>query len=116
MPRPKHKTCKRAVVRTETVEEAPSVWLSQLKDGVNYGVRDYGRLGRRATDRAMAEFLRLQRFVEVEVPRRAAALAVEAATLVEATCDRASSLGNGVAGSRSRARRKDHDQQGGARS
>lgn len=68
MARPALRVVKRAVVRTETGEAAPSVWLSQLKDGVNYGVRDYGRLAKRVTDRAIAEFLKVKRFVEVEVP------------------------------------------------
>lgn len=52
--------------------EQPAVWLSQMKEGVNYGVRDYGKAGRRTTERAIAEFLRVKHFVEVELPETTA--------------------------------------------
>jgi hypothetical protein len=66
--RPKQQTARRAVTRrSETGEEVPAVWISQMSGGVSYGVRDFGKLGKRATDRAIAEFLRVKHFVEVEL-------------------------------------------------
>ena len=54
----------RKVRRTVT---EPSVWISQMKDRVSYGVKDAGRPGKRTSQRAMAEFLRVKHFVEVEL-------------------------------------------------
>lgn len=66
--RPKQQTAKHAVIRSEEATESAAVWITQSQNGVLFGVRDYGRPGKRTTERAIREFLRAKHFVEVELP------------------------------------------------
>jgi hypothetical protein len=50
-------------------ETTPCAWIQQTKEGISYGVRAYGKSVRRNTTAALAEFARLKRAVEVDVPR-----------------------------------------------
>ena len=59
----------RAVVRSEQEREEPGVWITQLKDTINYGVRVYGSANKRNLKAAVEQFSALKRFVEIEVPQ-----------------------------------------------
>lgn len=66
--RPRRTMVKRAIVRNVEGDEAPGVWISMLKNGVDYGVKDFGKLGPASTQRALLEFCRIALFLKQAFP------------------------------------------------
>lgn len=59
----------RAVIRSEQENEEPGIWITQLKDTTNYGIRVYGSANARNLKRAKEMFATLKRFIEIDVPQ-----------------------------------------------
>lgn len=57
----------RATITGEQDKE-PAVWITQLQNNVNYGVRSHAKLSKRAVAQAIEHFRAVKFFVEVELP------------------------------------------------
>lgn len=57
------------VIRATEEQDEPSVWITQLKDSVNFGVRVSGPLTKRAVAKAKEHFTAVKHFVDVEIPQ-----------------------------------------------